>query len=207
MRQFQPPQRASQSGHRGRVRQRRVRGQRGDPPTGHGGTRRRQLGVAENPAAAQQGGHHAGFFRPKLQAAGRDEAQAAGELPHHGGEAGMRQAFLHRRQHVFAGFGEHQAVGVQTSAGEAMGEQIRLLLYPQHRPFHSGQHAGEEQGRRGAMFGIRAGACDLMQRAQEKRGEGGDAEFDRPWGRMRVPALDPRDLGAEAGERLGTGGR
>lgn len=207
MRQFQPPERAAQAGHRRGVRHWRVGGQRGDPPAGHRGTRRRQLGVVENPASAQQGGHHAGFLRPQLQAAGGDETQTAGEFPHHGGEAGMRQAFLHRRQDLFAGLGEQQAGGVQARAGEAGGEQVRPFLHPQHRPLHPGQDPGEEQGRGGAMLGIRTGAGDLMQRAQEKRGEGGDAEGDGPLGPARVPALYPRDLGAEAVEGLGAGGR
>jgi len=202
------------------VRQRRVGGQLGDAPACDGGTRRGQFGVVEHPATAQQGGHHSGFFRAQLQAAGGDEAQAACEFPYHGGEAGMRQPFLHRRQHFFSGFGEDQAAGVQTGTGEAGGEQIRPLLDPQDRPFHPRQHAGEEQSRRGAMLGIRAGPRDLMQSAQKQAAkgvgvgegviEGGDAEGDYPGGgraALFTMGRDPRDLVAKTGKRLGTGGR
>ena len=123
----------------------------------------------------------------------------------------MRQSFLHRRQHCFAGFGEHQTAGMQTGTGEARGEQIRPLLYPQYWPLHPRQYAGEEQSRRGAVLGIRAGARDLMQTAHEKTAtgevEGGDAERDCSGGRRRSTMADPRDLVAEAGKRLGTGGR
>jgi hypothetical protein len=174
MRQLQPPQRGAQSGDRGRVRQRRGGGQRGDPPAGDGSTRRGQFGVVEYPAPAQQGGHDAGLFGGQLQPARGDEAQAAGKFPHHGGEAAMRETLLHRRQHILApigaslggaGIGEHEAGGVQTGTGEAGGEQIVLLVHPQHRPLQPSQHAGEEQGGGGAMLGIRAGAGDFMQRA------------------------------------------
>ena len=129
----------------------------------------------------------------------------------------MRQSFLHRRQHCFAGFGEHQTPGMQTGTGEARGEQIRPLLYPQYWSLHPRQYAGEEQSRRGAVLGIRAGARDLMQTAHEKTAtgesvgegmiEGGDAERDYPGGGRRAAMADPRDLVAEVGECFGTGGR
>jgi len=121
----------------------------------------------------------------------------------------MGQAFLHCRQHVLAGFDEDQAGRVQSDIGEAGGEQIRLLLDPQHRPLQPRQYPGEEQRRRSAMLGIRTGASNLMQHTQKQRGdtvEGRDAEGDRPNGPGRVSMLDPRNLGAEAGERLRTGG-
>jgi hypothetical protein len=60
------------------------------------------------------------------------------------------------------------------------------------------------------MLGIRAGAGDFVEGAQEKAAEtveGGDAEGDGWTGRASVPSFYPRDLGAEASERLGTGGR
>ncbi len=122
----------------------------------------------------------------------------------------MGQAFLHRRQHVFAGFGEHHAGRVQTGAGEAGGEQIRALLHPQHRPLHPRQHAGEEQGRGGAVFGIRTGARDFMQRAHKQATgtvEVFNAERDCPGCAWGVTMPDPRDLGAQAGDDLGTGGQ
>ncbi len=65
------------------------------------------------------------------------------------------------------------------------------------------------------MLGIRAGARDFMQRAQEKAAggeaivEGLDAERDDPRDgpRVPIPMGDPRDLVAELGEGLGSGGR
>lgn len=125
----------------------------------------------------------------------------------------MCQPFLHGRQHVFAGFNEDQASWVQAHTGEAGGEQIRPFLHPQHRPLQPRQHAGEEQRRRGTMLGIRAGTGNLMQAAQKQGGgmvEGGDAKGDRPDGPGCATLRDPRDLVAQAGERLGTlgvGGR
>ena len=119
----------------------------------------------------------------------------------------MGEAFLHRCQHVFAGFDEDQAGRVQADAGEAGGEQIRPFLHPQHRPLQPRQRPGEEQRRRGTMLGIRAGAGNFVQAAQKQRAgtiEGGDAERDRPDRPGRVSMLDPRDLVAQAGERLGT---
>jgi hypothetical protein len=84
-------------------------------------------------------------------------------------------------------------------------------LYPQYWAFHARQYAGEEQRRRGAVFGIRAGARDLMQTAPEKTAreevEGGNAERDRPRRSRRVTMADPRDLVAQAGERFGAGKR
>ena len=98
-------------------------------------------------------------------------------------------------------------------ADEAGGEQIRPLPHPQHRPFHPGQHAGEEQGRGGTMLGIRAGAGDFMERAQKQAAgwkgtvEEGDVEGDAPGNPRAVAAFDPRYLVAQAGESLGSGGR
>ncbi len=99
---------------------------------------------------------------------------------------------------------------MQADVGKAGGKQIRLLLDPQYRPFQPRQRPGEEQCRRGAMLGIRAGAGNLVQAAQKQRAgtvEGGDAEGDRPDGPGRGSMLDPRDLSAEAGECLRTGSR
>lgn len=60
------------------------------------------------------------------------------------------------------------------------------------------------------MLGIRPGTGDFVQGAQEKATgtvQGGDAEGDCWPGRARAAMFNPRDLGAEAGDRLGTGGR
>lgn len=192
--------------------QRRRGGLGGDPPSCDRRAGRHQIRIVEHTAAPQQGGHRAGVLGGQLQPPRRDEGQPPGQLPHHGGEAGMREPFLHRREHLIPGFGEQDAGGMQADAGEAGGEQIRPLLHPQHGPFHPGQHAAKEQGRGGAMLGIRAGARDLMQGA-EQQAAGEDAvdslyiERHRPMYWAGAAMLDPRDLGAKAGERPGGGGR
>ena len=130
----------------------------------------------------------------------------------------MAQPFFHRRQHILAGFGEDHPIGVQASAGEAGGEQIGLPQHPQHRAGQTSEQAGDEQGGRGGVFGIRSGAHGFMQGPQPQAAgrqnlvDGGNTERQGAIGAGGGGSVfDPRDFGAQVvqdgrAEGLGWGG-
>ena len=117
-------------------------------------------------AALHQHGQDSALFGCQLQAAGRDHAEFAGVFTDDGGEAVVAQAFLHNRKHVFASFGEQDAVGVQAGIGKTGREQISLAQHPEDGPVQTGEDAGGEQGRGGGMFGVRPGGGGFVQRAE-----------------------------------------
>ncbi len=176
------------------------------------GGRFRQRRVVVLAAAAQGEGDGAGGFRGKLQPARGGQRQATTDLPHHAGEVGQAQTFLHRLQDGvgFAGLGIDHPVGVQASAGQAGGEQVGVLHHPQHRTVLTAQDAGDEQGGGRAMLGVRAGAGYLVQRAPRQAGRRQHrvdrrAEWQSGAARAGSRVLYAGDAGAESRDRASSG--
>jgi hypothetical protein len=160
------------------VRQSGGRGQSGDPPACNGGGWFVQRRIVEAGAAAEQDRQDAGLLRRQLQPARGNHAQPPGVFGHHGGKAGMAQAFFHDGQHIPAGLGEHDPVRLQPGAGEAGGEQIGLSQNPQDGTVQPGQDAGGEQGGGGGVFRVGPGRGGFMQRPQADAA-GGQNLIDR----------------------------
>ena len=164
------------------------------------------------PAAPQGEGGHGGSFRGELQPAGVGQAEAAGDFPHHAGQTGVVQAFLHALQHPcrLAGLGVDHPVRMQADAGQTGGEQVGMLHRPQHRATQPNQQAGDEQRGGRTVLHVRAGAHNLVQRAQRQaafRQAGVDRRQQRQRGsaagmRAALDAGDARTQGMQ-GLRLG----
>jgi len=117
----------------------------------------------------------------------------------------MAQPFFHDQQRVPPpGFGIDDPVRIEPGRGEARRKQVLPLQDPEDGTGDAREDAGGEQGRSGAVFDIRSGPRDLVHRRerQSATGQGGidAAEPERQRrrrGRVRAPALEPRDGIAE----------
>ncbi len=80
----------------------------------------------------------------------------------------MAKALLHGLQHGvrLAGLSVDDTVRVQAGSSQAGREQICSFHDPEDRAAVAGQDAGDKQDRCGAMLRVRAGAGNLMQRAE-----------------------------------------
>jgi hypothetical protein len=125
----------------------------------------------------------------------------------------LSQALFHHRERILAGFGKHDAVGMQSGAGKAGGEKVRLLEHPQNRPLQPRQDAGDQKGGCRAMFHIRTGAEGFMQgrhRQAALRQSGidcGEAEGKRLAGQRVMSAFNACDPIPQFAQQRGVRGR
>ena len=117
------------------------RGQRGDPPAGHGRARPLAFGhrlFAIAPAPQQKSGN-AGALGGELQPAAGDHRQSP-DLADDGGKAGGAQSFLDRPQQLVIALGaeQHKAGRIEAVREEARPVQIRSLQAPQHQAITCG---------------------------------------------------------------------
>lgn len=149
-------------------------GRGSDAPAAGGGDGWRGMGTRPWPAQHQR--HAAGLLGRQLQTAAGGEIDAF-DFAHHRAQDSRTQAFFHGREQVLviAGFGDDQAFGGKTHAGQARSIQLTPARAPQDRRRQApGDGCGERGGGR-ETAGTRIGAGDLMQRAAGKsaRGPGG----------------------------------
>lgn len=106
-------------------------------------------------------------FGGQLQPSGRDETEAGG-LGHDGGQTGMTKAFLETAEkgRLVPGLDIDHPVRPQTGLTQGRCEEVGAGYAPQHLAGPPGGDACGEQGGCGAVHGLLAAACDLMNGAQ-----------------------------------------
>ena len=102
-----------------------------------------------------------------MQPSGRDETEAGG-LGHDGGQTGMTKAFLETAEkgRLVPGLDIDHPVRPQTGLTQGRCEEVGAGYAPQHLAGPPGGDACGEQGGCGAVHGLLAAACDLMNGAQ-----------------------------------------
>ena len=150
------------------------RGKRGDPPPGDGGARLGKCRVVVPARATQREGRRAGRLGGELQAAGRGECEATGQLAHHASEApasltAMAQRLFQYPQHSggTVRLGVDDPVRMQPHASQAGGEQVVLMQHPEHRAPRvrgAAEQTGDEQGGGRSVLYLRPAASHLVQR-------------------------------------------
>ena len=103
----------------------------------------------------------------QLQPAGGDETETGG-LGHDGGQTGMTKAFLEtgEKGRLVPGLDIDHPVRPQTGLTQGRCEEVGAGYAPQHLAGPPGGDACGEQGGCGAVHGLLAAACDLMNGAQ-----------------------------------------
>ena len=98
----------------------------------------------------------------------------------------MPKPLFHDEQHLLGRFDHQQALGLKPNQGKRWGKKIAIPGYPKYWAANpSGEAADHERGR-GALLGIRPGACHLVQGAQCQPSSG-QALVDRFYSERQRP--------------------